>query len=309
MNFLDHGFTDLELIGWEAYINDMLFIGMMALLGLEVIVYAWQRRLSWQWLGDSITNFATLFSYLMIGTVLYRVMYLAGFYWLYEYAAITKLPMTGWSILGCILLADLVYYWEHRFMHASGIGWATHTVHHSSPNFNISVAYRFGPLDGFFPFFFHAPLVLMGFHPFMVWLAESLVQLYQTALHTQLVKKFPRWIEAVFNTPSHHRVHHATNTPYLDKNYAGILIIWDRWFGTFAEEREPVRFGIHPAINSINPFIVFFHGFYKLGQQVASAPTLKLRWQVLVKSPLWTWQQQRAGAFDSPTQRSRRHGR
>lgn len=160
-------------------------------------------------------------------------------------------------------------------MHRVNFAWSTHTVHHSSPHFNISVAYRFGPLDGFFPVFFHLPLVLLGFNPFVVFFAETMVQLYQTALHTEFFKKLPKPIEAIMNTPSHHRVHHGSNEKYLDTNYAGIFIIWDRMFGTFAEEDEKVVYGLVKPINSVNPFIAFLHGFWRLGQDFVSAKGLK----------------------------------
>ena len=189
-------------------------------------------------------------------------------------------------------MADLAYYWEHRFLHKNGFAWATHTVHHSSPHFNISVAYRHGPLDWLFPLFFHLPLAVIGFNPFIIFLSEVIVQVYQTLLHTETVKKLPRPIEAVFNTPSHHRVHHATNKQYLDKNYAGIFIIWDRMFGTFAKEEEKVRYGVFPRLNSVNPVKVFFSGYAKLASQLWQAPNWSYRWKLLVKPPIWAWQQE-----------------
>lgn len=172
------------------------------------------------------------------------------------------MPLNGWTILCCIILADLAYYWEHRFLHSNGYAWAAHTVHHSSQHFNISVAYRHGPMNWFFPLFFHLPLAILGFHPFIIFLAEIIV------------------IEAIFNTPSHHRVHRATNMPYLDKNYASILIIWDRMFGTFAKEQTPVRYGVYPKINSVNPFKVFFCGYIKLFARLWLAPSWRYRYNL-----------------------------
>lgn len=298
MNLLQ-SLNDLELYGLEVFIDYWFFWAMLAFFGFELIVYAFTGRLSWRLFGDTIANAISLYAFMAIGLVLFALGYLGAYFWLYEYASITQLPMTWLSLLGCVVLADVIYYWEHRFMHACGLGWATHTVHHSSPEYNISVAYRFGPLDAFFPFFFHAPLVMLGFHPFMVLLAEALVQLYQTALHTQLIGKLPRPIEWLMNTPSHHRVHHATNRQYVDKNYAGIFIIWDRMFGTFAEEREKVHFGIYPALNSVNPIKVFFHGITKLTRQLWRAPSWRLRWLLLVRSPMWAWERERSGELPS----------
>jgi len=292
MDFLNQRLTDLHMYGWEEFINNWFFAITISLFVIELLIIALQKTMSWNLLGDSVTNFITLAAHQTIAGFVAVLFYLVAFFWLYDNFSLTQLPITWWSFIGCIILADMVYYWEHRFMHSCGIGWATHTVHHSSPYFNLSVAYRFGPLDSTLPFFFHAPLVMLGFHPFMIFFAESLVQVYQTLLHTEKVGKLPKPIEKVMNTPSHHRVHHATNTQYLDKNYAGILIIWDRMFGTFAEEKEKVNYGVYPRINSVNPITVFFSGFVKLGQQLRDAPSWAYRLKLLVKPPLWAWQQE-----------------
>ncbi len=275
-------------------VDEYFMLIAAAIFLIELIRYAFKKQLNWNLVGDSAANLVTLF-FLLVTLFFVGLMYVGVFTYAYEHFSLTQLPITGWTILGCLILADLAYYREHRFLHSNGLAWGTHSVHHSSPYFNISVAYRFGPLDWFFPFFFHLPLILMGFNPFVVLMCETLVQLYQTLLHTEMVKKFPRPIEAVFNTPSHHRVHHATNKRYLDKNYAGILIIWDRMFGTFAREDEKVKYGVYPRINSINPFKVYFDGYVKLGQQIWRAPTWAYRLQLLIKPPLWAWQQKRKG--------------
>ena len=170
-----------------------------------------------------------------------------------------RIPTTPWSIALCVALADLAYYWEHRFTHRVGVGWATHSVHHSSPYFNISVAYRFGPLDGFFSLFFHVPLVIAGFNPILV-----------------------------LNTPSHHRVHHGSNRQYIDKNYGGIFIVWDRLFGTFEEEREKVVYGIISPLDSVNPFVVFFHGLTRLYRKVMAARGPGAKLACLLRPLGWT---------------------
>ncbi|MFB9888028.1 sterol desaturase family protein [Balneatrix alpica] len=284
--------SEQELLGWEVWIDDGFFLLAMAIFVLELIRLGFKRQLSWNMAGDSLTNFITLAAFIVLSAALIAAAYTGLFYWVYTDFSLTQLPMSWWTVLGCLILADLAYYWEHRFLHRVGIGWATHTVHHSSPYFNISVAYRFGPLDGLFPLPFHLPLVMLGFHPAMVFLCETVVQVYQTLLHTEAVGKLPRPVEAVMNTPSHHRVHHATNRQYLDKNYAGILIIWDRMFGTFAKEEEPVRYGVFPRINSINPFTVFFHGFTKLFQRMWQADSLSQSLKYLIKPPSWAWEQE-----------------
>lgn len=271
---------------FEEFIGNWGFYISIGVLLLEFLVYAVKKKFTFQLLGDSITNFATLFMFLAIGALVFGA-YLAGFYWLYLNFSITQLPINGWTIIACVILADIAYYWEHRFMHRTGVGWATHTVHHSSPHFNISVAYRFGPLDGVMPFFFSAPMAILGFNPIVILFSEAFVQIYQTLLHTEVVKKLPRPIEAVFNTPSHHRVHHGSNPEYIDKNYAGIFIIWDKIFGTFAEEKATVRYGLTKPINTINPLKVFFIGFGRLIQKSYHAKGLKNKLLYWIKPPGW----------------------
>lgn len=289
MDFMSQVFTEATIIFTESWVDDNFMLIAGAIFLIELVRYGFKKKLSWNMSGDSVTNLVTL-AFLILTLIFVGLAYVGVFVYAYENFSLTQLPNTGWTILGCLILADLAYYWEHRFLHSNGFAWGTHSVHHSSPYFNISVAYRFGPLDWFFPFFFHLPLILLGFNPFVVLMCETMVQLYQTLLHTEMVKKLPRPIEAIFNTPSHHRVHHATNKPYLDKNYAGIFIIWDRLFGTFAREEETVRYGVFPRINSVNPVKVYLHGYAKLVQQLWKGPNWRYRFNLLVKPPIWAWQ-------------------
>lgn len=292
LDFMSRALSERMIILTESWVNEnFVYIAIVFFL-IELIRYSLQKRMSWNLIGDSVTNFTTLF-FLLITIFFIGLAYLGAFVFAYEHLSFTQLPITGWTILGCLILADLAYYWEHRFLHNNGLAWGTHSVHHSSVYFNISVAYRFGPLDWFFPFFFHIPLVLMGFNPFVVLMCETLVQLFQTLLHTESVRKLPKFFEAVFNTPSHHRVHHATNKNYLDKNYGGIFIIWDRMFGTFAREEEPIRYGILPQVKTVNPFKVYLHGYGKLIKQLIHAPNLAYRLRLLTKPPIWIWEQEK----------------
>ena len=280
-------YSELQLNAYYDWSNYWVFVVAMVLLLLEGIRLLLKKAMTWNILGDAITNFITLYAFIGITYLFIATFYISGYYYVYQHFSITQLPTNLWTILACILLADLVYYWEHRTMHRVGIGWATHTVHHSSPYFNISVAYRFGPLDGLLPFFFHLPLAMLGFNPMLIFLSESLVQLYQTLLHTEVVKKLPRPVEAIMNTPSHHRVHHGSNKQYHDKNYAGIFIIWDRMFGTFEEEKEKVVYGISDPIESINPFKVFFHGLYRLGKKIIDARGWRNKLGHILQPPGW----------------------
>jgi sterol desaturase/sphingolipid hydroxylase (fatty acid hydroxylase superfamily) len=291
MEFLTQTFSTDDIWWLETWLDDWFLVIAFGLFILELIRYALKKQFTKDLLGDSIANYLTLVLFSVIVAFI-ALIYAAVFFYVYDNFRLIELPLSPWTLLCCIVLADLAYYWEHRFLHSNGFAWATHTVHHSSPHFNISVAYRHGPLDWFFPLFFHLPLAVLGFNPFIIFLSEVIVQLVQTLFHTESVKKLPRPIEAIFNTPSHHRVHHATNRKYLDKNYAGIFIIWDRMFGTFAKEEEPVRYGVFPRINSVNPIKIFFNGYVKLGKQMINAPTWSYRWNLLVKPPKWAWEQE-----------------
>ncbi|WP_305986844.1 sterol desaturase family protein [Roseibium sp. MMSF_3544] len=270
----------------QTFIDDWFFVLALGFLAFEFLRYWIFRKLSWTLVGDTLTNYVTLGLFIGITFLVLGAFYVTAFYYVWQFA-IFNIEINWVTVLICIVLADLVYYWEHRFLHRVNIGWATHSVHHSSPFFNISVAYRFGPMDSFWPVLFHLPLVLLGFNPIVVLFAEVVVQLYQTALHTEAVRKLPRPVEAIMNTPSHHRVHHGSNPDYLDKNYAGIFIIWDRMFGTFAEEKEKATYGLTQPINSVNPLVTFLHGFYRLARDVWKMHGILNKAGVLVNPPGW----------------------
>ncbi|PWL31913.1 sterol desaturase family protein [uncultured Roseivirga sp.] len=288
IEFFTNSMSQDEVLGWFDFINDWspVYIILPFFL-LEIIRYGFLKKLKWDIIGDSITNLITFIAFIGIELLLGIIVLYKLYFWVYENLSVSHLPFNWITIICCVLLADFAYYWDHRLMHRIGLGWATHTVHHSSPHFNMSVAYRFGPLDAVFPVLFSLPIVMLGFNPLLLLAAELFVQTFQTILHTEAIGKLPKPIEAVFNTPSHHRVHHGSNQKYLDKNYAGILIIWDKMFGTFAKEDEKVKYGITEPINSINPFVVFFHGFSRLFKDISKAKGLKSKLNYLLKPPGW----------------------
>ena len=161
-------------------------------------------------------------------------------------------PGNWWVWVLLFFCDDLAYYTYHRAHHRIRVFWATHVVHHSSTHYNLSTALR-QDWTPFSSIFFWAPLAMLGFPPWMIFLAISWNLLYQFWIHTEKIGRLPRWYEAVFNTPSHHRVHHGSNEQYLDRNYAGILIVWDRLFGSFEPERERVRYGLTTNIEHVQP--------------------------------------------------------
>lgn len=286
MEFMNTLYSEAQLYAWEVELGDWFYVLSLVFLGFELLRLAAKKMLSWNLIGDTISNFITQVGFIIIAFAIFGASLGLQFY-VFENWSIAQLPINGWTIAASIVFADVIYYWEHRFEHRNAFGWSTHAVHHSSPYFNISVAYRFGPIDSLFPIVFYMPMILLGFNPLLVLFAEAVVLLYQTFLHTETISKLPRPIEFFFNTPSHHRVHHGSNPQYLDKNYAGMFIVWDRMFGTFKEEQDKVVYGLTEQINSVNPIKIFFCGFIWLAKRVVRAPGLVNKFKAFVMPPDW----------------------
>ena len=176
---------------------------------------------------------------------------LLPFYWLIPW----EIPMTWWSWLVAFLAADFTYYWMHRIEHERRILWASHSVHHSSQDYNLTVGFRLSWVEGLFEWMFLIPMVLVGFNPFQAIIGIVLVAQYQHWVHTEHIGKLG-WLDEVFNTPSVHRVHHGSNRKYLDRNYGGVLIVWDKLFGTFQSEEDTVTYGLTENIDSNNPVTI-----------------------------------------------------
>ncbi|WP_340588946.1 sterol desaturase family protein [Erythrobacter alti] len=195
-----------------------------------------------------------------------------------------------WAWPLCFVLDDLAYYAFHRSAHRVRWFWASHVNHHSSQHYNLSTALR-QSWTGFFAlsFIFRLPLALAGFEPGMILICGGINLIYQFWIHTEAIKRMPRWFEAVMNTPSHHRVHHAVNARYLDRNYAGTFIIWDKLFGTFAPEDDAdrIRYGIVHQLGSFNVLKAVFHEWLAIGKDVWRAPW-RHKLSYLWREPGWT---------------------
>ena len=194
---------------------------------------------------DAFSSIAMGLGNVFIGFVS-KLFVFAALYFVYENLRIFTIPISWWSFMILFFLDDFSYYWFHRTSHENRFFWASHVVHHSSKHYNLSTALRQTWTGSFYSFIFWLWLPLIGFHPGMIIFQMSISLLYQFWIHTELIQKMPKWIELFFNTPSHHRVHHGSNPIYLDKNHAGILIIWDKLFGTFQPElkSEKVQYGL-----------------------------------------------------------------
>jgi sterol desaturase/sphingolipid hydroxylase (fatty acid hydroxylase superfamily) len=199
------------------------------------------------------------------------------------------LPVTGWTMFLTLIVADFVYYWNHRISHQVRLFWTYHSVHHSSPEYNLSTAIRLPWIGLVGDTMFYIPLVLVGFNPVLLSFAKSIVLLAQAWIHTEAIGKLG-WFDKVFNSPSNHRVHHGSNGVYLDKNHGGILIIWDRLFGTYQEEliTEPVIYGLTKPINSYNPWTINFHETGVMFKEVRGAKSFKEALGYVFKGPGWS---------------------
>ena len=215
-----------------------------------------------------------------------------GFLMFAERFQLTQLPLT-WSVFVlCFVLDDLRFYIHHRIAHRCRWVWAMHVVHHSSQQYNLSVALRQSWTKHFTgTMLLKVPLVLIGFDPVMVTFCGIMNATYQFFLHTETIGQMPRWYSAVFNTPSHHRVHHANNPRYLDANYGGTLIIWDRLFGTFVAEDtlDPPVYGLVKNIESYNPITVLFQEYVCIARDIARRGlTLGQRMLYVFAPPGWS---------------------
>jgi sterol desaturase/sphingolipid hydroxylase (fatty acid hydroxylase superfamily) len=209
------------------------------------------------------------------------------FAWLYTHR-IANLGDAGvWAWLALLFLEDHSYYWFHRIHHEVRILWACHVNHHSSERYNFSTALRRPLLTPFTGPIFWAPLALLGYPPWMILTAQAWSLLYQFWLHTEAIDRIGP-LEWILNTPSHHRVHHGKNVRYLDRNHGGIFIVWDRLFGTFEVESEPVIYGLTKDIKTFNLLQIGFHEVAAIARDVRRAPGLRAKLGYLFAPPGWS---------------------
>jgi alkylglycerol monooxygenase len=290
---MDLTFIDRALgsnIPYVTYAVPIFFL----LIGVELVAALWQHRHTYR-LHDSLNDLSCGITEQMVGLFLKGLLF-AGYVGTYAYAThagITRVDIENYSpggkwlaAIGLFLGVDCAYYWFHRIAHECNAPWAGHVVHHSSEDYNLAVALRQGTFQGLFSWVFYLPLALAGFPPAWFAAMSSFDTLYQFWIHTRLIGRLGP-LEWVFNTPSHHRVHHARNPKYLDKNYAGTLIIWDRMFGTFqAEEEEPV-YGLVKPLNSWNPLWANLHVWNELFRDAWLASRWSDKLRIWFMPPGW----------------------
>ncbi len=215
-----------------------------------------------------------------------RVLAIGVYEVVYSNAALFTMERNWLYWLGLFLLTDLTYYWAHRMSHEINLFWGGHVVHHQSEEYNLSVALRQSSFQVVWTFAFSLPIAVLGFTTTDFLLISAFNTLYQFWIHTETIKKMG-WFEYVFNTPSHHRVHHGRNPQYIDKNHAGSLIIWDKMFGTFQPEVEPPTYGITKPVNSWNAVWVNFSHYATMAHEMRMIPSWADKIRYLFNKPGW----------------------
>ncbi|MFN8277933.1 MAG: sterol desaturase family protein [Chitinophagales bacterium] len=266
-------------------------------MGLEALFSSLKGR-KWYRLNDTLMNLS-----LGIGSQLFgvasKIVLLGLFALIQQRYSWFEIPNTWWSFILCLLTFDFLFYWAHRFSHEMNFLWGAHVVHHQSDEYNLSVALRQSWIHNLIAFFIFLPIPLLGFQPLTFGLAAGLDTVYQFWIHTKAINKMPRWFEYIMNTPSHHRVHHAVNLKYLDKNHAGVFIIWDRLFGTFqAEENaDEIVYGVTTPFTSWSPVWANLHYYVELWR-MARLMHWRDRLRLLVARP--GWKPDYLGGFQQP---------
>lgn len=266
----------------------------LAIIGLEVLLSNYQHKKVYTWKETFTTFFLSVLNGLLDLTIRGLYLILLTFIFQFHLFEIDH-PGIYWLLL--FLLIDFQFYWLHRLEHFSRLFWAAHVTHHSAEHMNLTVGFRASLMRPLYDFVFFLPLAFIGFKPIDVLLMYSISQVWAVFEHTEMVRKLG-WLEYIFVTPSHHRVHHASNQKYLDRNMGMVLIIWDRLFGTFQkelppEEYEPIRYGLTKHLSNTNLFTVIFHEWISIAKDVKRKDIGwrdKLRY--IFGPPGWTHQKQ-----------------
>ena len=233
---------------------------------------------------DTIGSIAVGVGNVIINTALKLTMFYL-FVWLYNLLP-WRMHLNWWTFIPCYLIFDFCSYWAHRISHQQRFWWATHVVHHSSEHYNLTVSFRLSWMQNLKLIFF-IPVLLFGFHPIVFFVVSQIAVLFQFWVHTEYIKRLPRFIEYIFATPSNHRVHHGSQEKYINKNYGATFIFWDRLFGTYQKEEEQAKYGITTNIeNKSNPIYLNFHEYRDIWRDVLKAKGFKRKMFYLFGDPI-----------------------
>lgn len=266
------------------------------LIGAELL-YQQVKKIKIYRTNDALANIGCGITSQISGAI-WGVVSIGIYQWVYTNLAIFTIENSWWTWLMLFVLVDLCYYWFHRASHEVNFLWNTsHVVHHQSEDYNLSVALRQSSFGGIFSILFYLPLAVLGFSGYAFLFVKGLNLIYQFWIHTEAIDKMPRWFEFIFNTPSHHRVHHGRNPKYIDKNHAGTLMIWDRMFGTFQREEEKPTYGVTKPTNTWNPVWANVMPVVDMIKQISSTPGVFNKVKVLCYKP--GWQPEELGGYQS----------
>jgi alkylglycerol monooxygenase len=267
--------------------NIKIVVAIPIFLVLIILEYLAMRKRNPNYyrLNDAITNLN-----IGAGHVLSKVVIGVFLLWIYNLVysiRIISIPDGVLAYIVAFVAYDFFFYWAHRLGHEVNIFWGAHGVHHQSEEYNLSVALRQSWLHAVLAFFIFLPIPFFGVSPKIFFIALSINSFYQFWIHTDVINRMPKWFEFIFNSPAHHRVHHARNEKYIDRNHAGMFIIWDKMFGTFVEEAEKPTYGITKPLNSWNPFwanIEYYVGMLQLSKKM---PKWSDKLKLIIAKPGW----------------------
>jgi sterol desaturase/sphingolipid hydroxylase (fatty acid hydroxylase superfamily) len=279
------------MLGPEVDWKQVLLMGMSPIFLLAFMIeYSSAKRSGrlepFQW-KEIIANLLLGGSYQIAEGAAWLLVTGSIFAWVYQFR-LFDVPVNAWTVVPIFVLVEFCYYWFHRSSHRIRWWWAAHVPHHSGETMNFTTAMRQSVLNAVVGIFiFYLPPVLLGVPPAVVMFMLAVDLSYQYFVHTESVGKLPAWFEYIFNTPSSHRVHHGRNPQYIDKNYGGVLIVFDRMFGTFEPEVEKVDYGIVRQIRSYNFLVLNFHEFVDMLRDVTAPGPLSQRLRHLWMPPDW----------------------
>ena len=264
----------------------------LVVIGLELLLSHLRKQESYTW-KDTLQNIYLMF--LNGGLdIVFRIIYIGiilSFFYDHRFVSSIENPVLYWTAL--LVFEDFMYYWLHRFDHEIRFFWAVHVTHHSSEQLNFTVGFRSSVFQPLYRFLYFIPLALMGFKPVDILFIYAATQIWGIFVHTKLINKMG-WLEYFLVTPSHHRVHHASNPKYLDKNMGMFLIIWDKMFGTFQpeltdKEYQPIKFGLTKPIEKETPTTIIFHEWVQMWKDLARKDIgWKEKWFYLFGPPGWS---------------------
>lgn len=270
------------------------------LMGLELAWSAWTNRKVYRF-NDFVSNMGCGIGSQIVGAFTKAAIF-AVYLWAYEHLRLFTLENSALTWVATFLLVDLAYYWFHRLSHQVNFLWAAHIVHHQSEEYNLSVALRQSWWQGLLSFWFYLPIAVLGVHPITILTVGAFVTLYQFWIHTKAIDRMGPF-EWLFNTPSHHRVHHGSDPKYIDRNHAGTLIVWDMLFGTFQREEEEPVYGITVPLNTWDPLRANFHYWGDLARLAGQCTRWTDKVRVFLKPP--GWRPVALGGREMPKQKDR----